>query len=279
MNHLTHNQEKLIRALYSRNGRKKHNLCICEGLRACSELVKARVDLISLAVKSENAELPAEFAEIDFISVPEEKIKRISSTVTSQGILIVAEKPEEHRTSNIEHPTSNNAIKEDNNFSSFLTPDTQNLKPFSVIIDGVSDPGNMGTIIRTVKAAGLEELYITEGCADPHGDKVIRSALAAQFSINILKFANLADAICELRKSGTEKFWKTDPHQGESLFETEDLFANSAIIIGGEAAGAADHPECKSVTIPMPGKSESINAAQAATVFIFEAVRRNIIKM
>ena len=255
MNTLTNNQEKLIRALYTRVGRKKHNLCICEGIRACRELVKARPALISFAVKSEKAELPAEFADLEFIIVPEEKIKQISSTVTTQGILIVAEKPEARDPG----------------------PVSCQIRPFAVILDGVADPGNMGTIIRTAKAAGLKELFLTSGCADPYADKVIRSAMAAQFSVNIYKFANLAETICELRKSGVENFWKTDPHKGNSLFETEDLFANSAIIIGGEAAEVTDHPECKSVTIPMPGESESINAAQAATIFIFEAVRRKII--
>lgn len=254
MQKLTSNQEKIIRSLYTRKGRKKSNLCICEGKRACSELIEARPDLISFAVKSEKTELSAKFADINFIPVPENKMKQLSSTVTSQGILIVAERP----------VTDNRP------------PITEN--PFSLILDGIADPGNMGTIIRTAKAAGLKELFITSGSVDPFADKVIRSAMAAQFSINIYKFANLAETICELRKSGIDNFWKTDPHQGNSLFEEEKLFASSAIIIGGEAAGASDHPECKPVTIPMPGKSESINAAQAATVFIFEAVRREVIK-
>jgi TrmH family RNA methyltransferase len=227
MNTLTNNQEKLIRALYTRVGRKKHNLCICEGLRACKELVKARPDLISFAVKSEETELPAEFVDLEFIIVPEEKIKQISSTVTTQGILIVAERPEVRSPDSVARKKKSEEVAENPTNSDYRPPVTDNR--FSVILDGVADPGNMGTIIRTAKAAGLKELFLTSGCADPYADKVIRSAMAAQFSINIYKFANLAETICELRKSGVENFWKTDPHKGNSLFETEDLFANSAI--------------------------------------------------
>ena len=258
---LTNNQEKLIRALYTRQGRKKHNMCICEGVRACSELVVLRPDLIEFSLKAESFNVPENLKDINFITVPDEKFKKLSSTVTSQGVLIVASRPEEK------------------DVESLLKNKKTNSPYFVIVLDGVADPGNMGTIIRTAKAAGLKELFITSGSADPFADKVVRAAIAAQFAVDIIKFANLAEVVCELRKLGINRFWKTDPHGGKSLFEEEDLFANSAIIIGGEAAGVSDHPDCLSVTIPMPGESESLNAAQAATIFMFEAVRRTQSRM
>ncbi len=244
-------QEKLVRALYTRHGRKKHNMCICEGVRACKELILARSDLVSFAIKSDRIdELPDELQEINFITVSDEKFCKLSVTVNSQGVLIIANRPK------------------------CGLPKTAKVANYALVLDGVADPGNMGTIIRTAKAAGLTELYLTSGCADPFSDKVIRSAMAAQFAINILKFANLADTICELRKSGYDTFWKTDPHSGLSLYKVDNLFANSAIIIGGEASGVTEHSDLKSVTISMPGNSESLNAAQAATIFMFENIRR-----
>jgi TrmH family RNA methyltransferase len=247
---MTNKQEKLIRALYTRQGRKKHNMCICEGLRACTELAKTRPDLISFALKSEKFKITEDLKSLEFTTIPENEFRKISATVTSQGIMIIAERPQ-----------IKSVEKKEN-------------RQYALVLDKVADPGNMGTIIRTAKAAGLKNIYITSGSADPFADKVIRAAMAAQFAVDIIKFANLAEAVCELRNSGYNTFWKTDPHNGKSLYKTDDLFANSAIIIGGEASGVSDHPDCKSVTIPMPGNSESINAAQAATIFMFEAVRR-----
>jgi len=247
---MTNKQEKLIRALYTRQGRKKHNMCICEGVRACTELVKTRPDLIEFALKSEKFQPAEELNSLEFITIPDNEFRKLSATVQSQGILIVAKRPEQN------------------------SPQSANFANYALVLDKVADPGNMGTIIRTARAAGLKTIFITAGSADPFADKVIRSAMAAQFAINIIKFANLAETICELRKAGYHTFWKTDPHKGEPLFIIDNLFANSAIIIGGEASGVTDHPDLKSVTIPMPGNCESLNAAQAATIFMFEEVKR-----
>lgn len=252
MNELTKKQEKLIKSLYTRHGRQKHKMCICEGVRSCTELLTAGKDLIHLAVKSIDASLPEQLAKLNAVEVPPQQLKKLSSTIASQGILIVAIKPDLHQ---------KRAIKE----------------PFTVILDGVSDPGNMGTIIRTVKAIGLKDLWLTEGSADPFGEKVIRSAMAAQFHINIRKFKDLEEAICETRNMGFERIYRTDCHQGNSIFETKDLFTKSTIIFGGEASGASPFTDSIPITIPMPGKSESINVAQAATVTLFEAVRRKIL--
>lgn len=252
MDELTHNQEKLIKSLFTRHGRKKHDMCICEGVRACSELLDAAPELVQLFLKSENADLPARFNEFSAITLSSSKFKQISSTIESQGILMVVKRPD-------------------------LDAAIPVNDPFIVILNGVADPGNMGTIIRTVKAVGLKHLWLTSGSADPFGEKVIRSAMAGQFHLNIRLFENLEKAACELRKNGFMKIFRTDCHQGSSIFETDDLFAKSAIIFGGEAAGASPLNESIPITIPMPGKSESINVAQAATVCLFDAVRRKIL--
>ena len=252
MEELTHNQEKLIKSLYSRHGRKKHNMCICEGVRACGELMDAAPELVHLILKGEGVSLPDKFNELGMITVPQHKLKQISSTIASQGILMVANKPDNGATSPIQDP-------------------------FVVVLDGVADPGNLGTIIRTVKAVGLKHLWLTNGSTDPFGEKVIRSAMAGQFHLKIRMFDNLNEIACELGKSDITNIWRTDCRQGKSIFETDDLFAKSAIIFGGEAAGASHLEAAEPITIPMPGKSESINVAQATTVCLFEAVRRKIL--
>ena len=255
MNLLTKNQEKLIRSLYSRHGRKKYNMCICEGIRSCKELLYTAPELVHLAIKSDEIKLNDDiFKNLDFTTVSKQQIQQLSSTVAPQGILIVANKPDK---------------------KTYPPPKD----PFIVILDGVADPGNMGTILRTVKAVGLKELWLTPESTDPFGAKVIRSAMAGQFYLNIRFFQNLQEIACELRKFKYENIWRTDCHKGASIFESKNLFAKSAIIFGGEASGAKELESSKPITIPMPGNSESINVAQAATVCLFEAVRRGLMKI
>jgi TrmH family RNA methyltransferase len=205
-----------------------------------------------MAVRSESFIPKTPFDTLSFCVVSDAKLAKLATTVSPQGILLLVE------------PLSMNA-------------DFELSDPFAVILDGVADPGNMGTIIRTMRSIGLTQLFLTSGAVDPFSPKVVRSAMAAQFAMEIRKFATLADVVSELRRKGLERFWRCDPHKGASLFETEYVFANSAIILGGEAGGAEELPGTDPLTLPMPGGYESINVAQAGTVFLFDAVRRGII--
>ncbi len=248
---LTAAQKKTVRSLHSRRGREKHSLCICEGMRACRELIAAAPELITFAVRDETTPLPQELHSIEFASAPQKEFQKLSSTVTPQGMIVIAKIPEPNRS----------------------PPDA----PFIPVLDQISDPGNMGTIIRTLNAAGLKHLWLTKGSTDPFGEKTIRAAMAAQFKINIRSFDTLQDICCELRKFNFNTIFRTDCHAGKSIFQADGLFEKSAIVFGSEAAGATPIQSAIPVNIPMPGKSESINVAQAFTVCIFEAVRRGIL--
>ncbi len=246
---LTNKQQSLIRSLYTRHGRKKSGCCICEGLRAVRELCDRRPELVDFLVVSDQFK-----DEIDTAApvhrLPEREFAELAGTVNSQGILAVARVPAE--------PDRTAAV----------------MQPFILALDALGDPGNFGTICRTVKAAGLNELWYTRHSIDPFGDKAVRSALGAQFSLNLRCFADLE----EMREfgfaKGFDKVFLTDPHGGESCFTASDLFDKSIVVIGGEANGVGFLAASRKVMIPMPGKFESLNAAQAATIFLFEYVRR-----
>lgn len=249
---LSSKQKNLIKSLYTRHGRKKSDLCICEGVRCCRELVQLRPDLVNLAVCSEDFDA-ATVGNIEFSRITRNEFDSLSATVIPQGCLIVAGKTD-------------------------MTPgDTVPADPFMIALDRVSDPGNLGTIIRTVRAVGLKELWLTEGTADPFNDKVIRSALASQFALKMRLFPDLNEIVCELRKFGYGRIFKTDPKGGTDCFTEKNLFIKSAVVFGSEAHGVGDIDGSIPLVIPMPGKIESINVAQAATVILFEAVRRGVL--
>lgn len=143
---LTRKQESLIRSLYTRHGRRKAGLCVCEGLRAAGELFMRAPELVRFTVATEAAAgelaIPGELHR-----VPEGKLRELAGTVNSQGILAVAAIPPE--------PDAAEAPAD----------------PFLLAIDRLGDPGNFGTICRTLRAAGLTELWYTKGSVDPYGDQ------------------------------------------------------------------------------------------------------------
>lgn len=243
---LSRNQENLLKSLSTRHGRKKSGLCLCEGFRCCGEVFEKCPDLIEFTVCRE--ELAERYPQA--FTLPAHKFDQLSATENPQGIMAVVRRPEE--------PAG----------------DVPPVDPFMLVLDQVGDPGNFGTILRTAKAAGLTELCYTKGSADPYSEKIIRSAMAAQFTMKLRCFEDLAATRDFLLKYGYGKFYRTDPHEGSSCFTEPGLFDRSAVIIGSEAHGAGELAGAKPVTIPMPGNFESLNAAQAATIFIFEYVRR-----
>ena len=251
---LTRRQERLFAELKARHGRRKSDFCVCEGLRCCGELFRspARTLLEVVAAAPSVAEklsLPPE-AAARLAVVPDACLKELAATVNSQGILALVRRPADPN------------------------PETPVADPFIFALDRLGDPGNFGTILRTARAAGLRELWFTTGSVDPYNAKVIRSALAAQFSLTLREFPDLEALAVRAAALGFPSIYLTDPHGGESCFACEALFSRSVIVIGSEAHGVDGTAAGKRVTIPMPGDFESLNAAQAATIVLFEHVRR-----
>lgn len=248
MNNLPQKQKALIKSLYTRHGRKKTALCVCEGLRCCEELLLSAPELVEFTVCRESLQIDFETSSLTYI-IADREFAKLAGTVNSQGILCLVKVPE------------------------FST--SQPADDFLFVLDRVADPGNFGTILRSAKAAGLTELWYTAGSVDPFNDKTIRSAMAAQFSLRLRVFPDLKTLSEAAGKYAYQNFYLTDPHEGVNLFSEKALYTKSLIIIGSEAHGVNKLASAKRVTIPMPGKFESLNAAQAATVFLFEYVRRN----
>ena len=143
-----------------------------------------------------------------------------------------------------------------------------------MVLDGVSEPGNMGTILRTALAVGLKEVVITSGTVDPFNSKAIRSGMGAQFR---LKFFQEKDLKSIAFKFPQRKIWLTSPLAKKSIYSSEFDLSCSFLVFGEEGDGIKDFTHGERVMIPMPGDLESLNVAQAATLFLFEGVRRKIV--
>ena len=146
-----------------------------------------------------------------------------------------------------------------------------------LIVDRLRIPGNLGTILRTAAAAGVELVLLPPGNVDPYNDKVVRGGMGAHFRLPILQaeWAEVARRVAGL------DVWLAAAGEG-TPYDRVDWTRPVALIVGGEARGAGDEAgeliagagRGGSVCIPMPGQTESLNAAVAAGILLFEALRQ-----
>ena len=149
---------------------------------------------------------------------------------------------------------------------------------FVVALDRVSDPGNLGTILRSAEAAGADLVVLTPGGVDPYNSKVVRASAGALFNLPVV-----VAELDELRTAGLRLIGSSShDSDGRTVHPHTDidLTGRVAIVMGNEAAGLPDEwddvtgPVGEWVTIPHQGRSESLNVAMATTVLAFEAARQ-----
>ena len=149
---------------------------------------------------------------------------------------------------------------------------------FVVVLDRVSDPGNLGTVLRSAEAAGADLVVLTPGSVDPFNPKVVRSAAGALFHVPVV-----TATIDEVGTSGLTTIGTTShdsPGRTVTRHTATDLTGRIALVMGNEAAGLPDDwtdefgPIRQWTTIPHDGRSESLNVAMATTVLVFEAARQ-----
>jgi len=146
---------------------------------------------------------------------------------------------------------------------------------FTLLIDDVQDPGNVGSMLRTAAAAGADQVLLSKACAFAWSPKVLRAGQGAHFLTRVAEDVDLPAWVARLRKRGGQAV-ATVVSGGDDLYEAA-LERPLAIAIGNEGAGVSEAlvAACTArVTIPMTGGNESLNAAAAAAVVLFEAARR-----
>lgn len=144
---------------------------------------------------------------------------------------------------------------------------------FIVLLDEVQDPGNVGTIMRTAAAAGVNSVFLSRGCADAWSPKVLRAGMGAHFAVAVHERADLLEVLA--RYSGVSI--ATSLEASRSLYEIP-LTGAVAFVVGNEGEGVSADvlaAVAHTVTIPMRGPMESLNASAAAAICLFEKVRQD----
>ncbi len=143
---------------------------------------------------------------------------------------------------------------------------------FALLLEDIQDPGNLGSILRSAAAAGCDAVVLSQGCADAWSPKVLRAGRGGHFVLNIMEQADLLDVAATF----TGKIMAASLQAEKSLYDC-NLRGKLAFAIGNEGAGLSKallDAAQQHFIIPMPGKVESLNAAAATAICLFEAVRQ-----
>ena len=145
-----------------------------------------------------------------------------------------------------------------------------------VALDGIQDPGNLGTILRTIDSVGLNQVIVSKETADAYNPKVVRSTMGAIFRVNIIETGNLLDTLKNAKKHHFKTI-ATSLENSTSIYKAD--LTKKIIVIGNEANGVSkeilEYADEK-IKIPMLGKTESLNASVATGIVLYEYVRRKI---
>lgn len=189
----------------------------------------------------------------EIVTVADDVLERLGSTQAPQPPIALAELP--------------------TNDADLLTDAS-----FVVVLDRISDPGNLGTVLRSAEAAGVDAVVLTSGSVDPYNPKVVRASAGALFHVPVVETSLDAVVDAGLTLHGTS----SHDHPGRRVvpYTEGDLTGRLALVMGNEAAGlptewdATTGPVDRWLTIPHHGRSESLNVAMATTVLVFEAARQ-----
>lgn len=251
---------KQIRKLKEKKYRDISNQYIVEGIKIIQEAIaeQANIKLIVICEECINdgtidKSLLYEIAKYECIYVTEKVFSNLTDVKAPQGILAVIEKG--NKQNEIDY--------------------TQEI---IIALDGIQDPGNLGTILRTVDSANLKQIILSKDSADPYNPKVVRSTMGAIFRVNIIQTQDLEKMLKEIQKNKFEII-VTALDTENSIYDIQ--YKNKVIVIGNEANGVSAEIQKlanKKVKIPMLGKTESLNASVATSIMIYEYVRGKILK-
>lgn len=236
----------------NKKARKEAELFVVEGARLCSEACKSGAEVLRLFVTEEAEKKYPEYLSAllseakEVYNITDSVAKKISDTKSPQGVFAVcrfSEKPID--------------LEQNGVF---------------VLLSGLQDPGNIGTILRTCEAMNVRGVFLC-GCADCFSSKVLRGTMGCIFRLPIKVFSETAEAL-SLLKAANVTTYASALAENALLLPDVKFSKKSCVLIGNEGNGLEHRviEECDNVVmIPMPGKAESLNAASAAAIMIYSA--------
>ena len=233
------------KSLKDRKGRKESGCFLVEGRKMVEEAMASAFPVEAILVDDERQgefHLPG---DVPVFTMPSHVLAAVCDTKTPQGIVAVV------RMAEVELQGSR-----------------------LVAMDGVQDPGNVGTIIRTADAAGFDGIILSNQCADVFSPKVLRATMGSIFRMGIRVTDDLPGLLTDLVQQGASVL--SSQLDGEPFYQRSPLNERFVLVIGSEGNGVTDEVKALAthkVKLPMRGGAESLNAAVAAGIMMYELTR------
>ena len=245
--------KNIIQLNQKTKARRKQGLFVAEGRKMFGEAPRDWIHKVYISESlSEDRELLEEAEKLPHEIVSDAVFRQMSDTQTPQGILTVLKTPE-YRLEEI--------------------LDREN--PLLMVLEDLQDPGNAGTIFRTGEGAGISGVLLTRNCVDITNPKVIRSTMGSVYRMPFVYVEDVA-SLSEAFRSRSIRTYAAHL-QGKNTYDKEDYTQGSAFFIGNEGKGLTEEAAWTADTwirIPMSGQVESLNAAMAAGILMYEAARQ-----
>lgn len=246
--------KQVMNLLKKARARKSSGLFVAEGLRMFKEIPEDRIDSLYVSESFIKDEVHRGLLSgKKYETVSDDVFKTMSDTQTPQGILALV-RQYAYTVEDLLHAPG---------------------PAFLIILENIQDPGNLGTILRAGEGAGITGVLMNDSAADIYNPKVIRSTMGSICRVPFAYTDDLSGAIKALKAGGVRLY--AAHLEGRNNYEKEDYTVDTGFLIGNEANGLAESTAALAdacVKIPMKGKVESLNAAVAASVLMFETARQ-----
>lgn len=248
--------KEIVKLQKSARARRKSRLFAAEGIKISKEaafygsLQKLYISERAMELADEELERLLKTQEYEVVS--ETVFRLLSETVTPQGVLAVVSMPEY-------------------TLSDIIGQGERSI----LLLDDLRDPGNLGTIMRTAEGAGMSGVILTKGSVDLFNPKTVRATMGSIFRVPFYYAENLTEVIEQLKERDIPVYGTM--MQGSVLYSEADYSGGAGIVIGNEANGISKETAeamTGAIRIPMAGKLESLNAAVAAAVLMYEIARQ-----
>lgn len=245
--------KRLLQLQKKSKARTEEKVFIVEGIRMFVEVPEERVEKVYISESLYNKkkqELNLGKFQVEILS--DNVFQHVSDTKTPQGILCVVKQ------------------------KAYDVESLLNLQdPHFMVLDNLQDPGNLGTIVRTAEGAGVDAVFLSKESVDIYNPKTIRSTMGSIYRMPVVYVEDLLELLDTFNKKGIKSY--AAHLEGKNSYDQEDYRGGTAILIGNEGNGLRDEVSNKAniwVRIPMEGQVESLNAAIAASVLMFEVARQ-----
>lgn len=238
--------------------RREDNVFLAEGIKMLREAPKDWIKEVYLTeevlqrLRKEDGEVLTKIENTGYELLSDEVMKKVSDTQTPQGALVVLNRP-----------------------SYTLEDIVGNGEGTFVVLENLQDPGNLGTIIRTGEGAGIRGVIMSQDTVDIYNPKTIRATMGSVYRVPFIYVETLSNSVCYLKEKGVRTY--AAHLKGKKQYYEFSYTGGTAFLIGNEGNGlkkeTADLAD-EYLRIPMEGQVESLNAAIAATILMYEAYRQ-----